>query len=307
MLSDLRIPEQYRPYLKIGTCSWKYDSWKNLVYDPAKKYGPHDYLADYAKFFNTVEIDQWFWSLFPTGAKLPNAETVKIYSESGPDDFLFTVKAPNSITLTHYYAKQPSRHQQAANKPNDYFLDADLLKRFLDILQPMGKKLGPIMFQFEYLNRQKMPSLNAFIDQLAEFFAYAPKGFDYAVEIRNPNYLKQAYFDFLSCAAISPVLLEGYYMPPISEVVDKFDVLSHNMVLIRLMGPDRQKIEKLTGSKWDMIAAPKDESLKSIVKIVGKRIEQKRQVVVNVNNHYEGCAVLTIDRLMDLLRQVTPE
>ena len=68
------------------------------------------------------------------------------------------------------------------------------------------------------------------------------------------------------------------------------------------MGPDRQKIEKLTGSKWDRIAAPKDESLKSIAKIVGERIEQARQVVVNVNNHYEGCAVLTIDRLIDLLR-----
>jgi hypothetical protein len=50
------------------------------------------------------------------------------------------------------------------------------------------------------------------------------------------------------------------------------------------------------------LAAPKDESLKSVARIVGKHIEQKRQVVVNVNNHYEGCAVLTINRLIDLLR-----
>lgn len=193
-------------------------------------------------------------------------------------------------------------YQHVANKSNEHFLDVDLLKIFLEILQPMGKKLGPVMFQFEYLNRRKMPSLEAFIDQLAKFFDHAPKGFDYAVEIRNPNYLKQVYFNFLTHAEISPVLIEGYYMPPISEVVDKFDVLSQNMMLIRLMGPDRQAIEKLTGGKWDRIAVPKDESLKSVAKIVGKHIEQKRQVVVNVNNHYEGCAVLTINRLIDLLQ-----
>ena len=87
MISDLKIPEKYHPYLKIGTCSWKYDSWKGLVYDPEKKYRPYDYLPDYAKFFNTVEIDQWFWSLFPQGVKLPDSYAVKANADSVPDDF----------------------------------------------------------------------------------------------------------------------------------------------------------------------------------------------------------------------------
>jgi len=295
------VSDKHSSYFRIGTCSWKYDSWKGLIYDAEKNYEPNDYLKDYAEHYNTVEIDQWFWSLFPTGAKLPNPETVKIYSESVPNDFLFTVKAPNAITLTHYYAKQSSQYQHVANKPNGYFLDVNLLKRFLELLQPMGKKLGPIMFQFEYLNYKKMPTLEAFVDQLAEFFDHAPKGFNYAVEIRNPNYLKPVYFDFLTHANIIPVFIEGYYLPSISEVVEKFDVSSHSMMIIRLMGPDRQKIEKLTGKRWDRIAAPKDGSLRSVAQIVGKQIEEKRQVVVNVNNHYEGCAVLTINRLIDLL------
>jgi hypothetical protein len=62
--------------LRIGTCAWEYDSWNGLVYDPAKKYGLCDYLADYARFFNTGEIDQWSWSLFRQGVKLPDFETV---------------------------------------------------------------------------------------------------------------------------------------------------------------------------------------------------------------------------------------
>lgn len=289
------------PLLRIGTCSWKYDSWKGLIYDPNKAYKPNDYLPDYAKHFNTVEIDQWFWSLFPTGAKLPNPDTVKIYSDSVPDDFLFTVKAPNSITLTHHYSKQLAKHKHVANQPNDYFLNIDLLNRFLEILQPMKKKLGPIMFQFEYLNKQKMPSLKAFLDKLSEFFSSAPKKLDYAVEIRNPNYLKKEFFEFLKERDICPVLIEGYFMPHIGELADKFDLSSGKMLVIRLMGPDRKEIEKLTGEQWDKVAAPKDKELDSITEIIKDQIERGREVVVNINNHYEGCAVMTIERLMERL------
>ena len=296
-----RVPDKLSPYLRIGTCSWKYDSWKGLIYDPDKKYSPHHYLTDYARHYNTVEIDQWFWSLFGAGVKLPDPRTVETYSESVGDDFLFTVKAPNSITLTHHYAKQSARNWHLANKPNPHFLNVDLLKQFLEILEPMADKLGPVMFQFEYLNRQKMPSLKAFIDKLGEFFNRAPDGFDYAVEIRNPNYLRRSWFDFLKDLHINPVLLEGYYMPPIAEVAERFDTSSGDVSVIRLMGPDRQKIEKLTGNQWDRIVAGKDESLNSIAQIVKRQIERCRQVIVNVNNHYEGCAVLTIDRLIGML------
>lgn len=51
--------------------------------------------ADYVRFFNTVEIDRWFSSLFPQGTKLPDSQTVRLYAESAPDDFLFTAKITN--------------------------------------------------------------------------------------------------------------------------------------------------------------------------------------------------------------------
>lgn len=151
--------------LLLGACSWKFDSWKGLIYDPNKIYKTNDYLEDYSKHFNTVEIDQWFWSLFPAGIKLPDTDTPRVYNDSVPDDFVFSVKVPNAITLTNYYAKQPAKHKQFANQPNANFLNIDLFKNFLDILEPMHGKLGPIMFQFEYLNKQKMPSLNEFLEK----------------------------------------------------------------------------------------------------------------------------------------------
>lgn len=57
---DLAVPQPLSDLLHVGTCSWKYDSWKGLLYRPGRKYGPFDYLPDYARHLNTVEIDQWF-------------------------------------------------------------------------------------------------------------------------------------------------------------------------------------------------------------------------------------------------------
>ena len=53
--------------LHVGTCSWKYDSWKGIIYP---EFGEINYLEEYSKHYKTVEVDQWFWSLFNI-VKLP--------------------------------------------------------------------------------------------------------------------------------------------------------------------------------------------------------------------------------------------
>jgi uncharacterized protein YecE (DUF72 family) len=301
MIADLKLPEKYQSYLRIGTCSWKYDSWKGLVYDPGKKYRPYNYLLDYARYFNTVEIDQWFWSLFPQGLKLPDSGMVKLYADSVPNDFLFTVKVPNSITLTHYYAKQPSAHREYANRPNPNFLNVDLLNRFLEMLEPMRSKLGPIMFQFEYLNKKKMPSKQVFLENLNKFFEKAPKGFYYAIETRNPNYLADDFFDFLRERDLGFVLLEGYYMPPVADITGKHNIQTADFSIVRLHGPDRQGIESRTGGLWNEIVDPKDEGLKATASIIEENTGKGITTFVNVNNHYEGSAPLTIQRILKKL------
>ncbi len=37
MPQGYNIPAEYSGRLRIGTCSWKYDSLKGLVYDPDKR------------------------------------------------------------------------------------------------------------------------------------------------------------------------------------------------------------------------------------------------------------------------------
>jgi uncharacterized protein YecE (DUF72 family) len=303
---NLEIPPECRGHLRLGTCSWKYESWKGLVYPADAKYSPDDCLRDYARLFNTVEVDQWFWSLFPAGVRLPDAAVVRRYAESVPADFVFSVKAPNAITLTHFYARQPKAQERFANQPNPHFLSRDMLQRFLDSLAPMGAKLGPIMFQFKYLNKTKMPSKEAFFDKLHEFFTRAPQGFCYAIECRNPNYLSPEFFDYLRRDGLGYVFLEGYFMPPMADVYRKWDTRNDAATIIRLHGPDRPGIEERTGAAWNRIVDPKPQSLAAAAEIVRANVPLGRRTFVNVNNHFEGSAPLTIERFLKLLTEGEP-
>ena len=301
MALDLSVPREFRGILRIGTCSWKYDTWKGLIYEPLKTYRPDEYLPDYAKKLDSVEIDQWFWSLFPGSLRLPDPAAVRLYAKSVPDDFVFTVKAPNSLTLTHYYAKQTPQNASYANKPNPSFLDHDLLSRFLDALSPLASKLGPVMFQFEYLNKQKMPSKEVFFERFGEFIDAAPKGYRYAVEIRNPNYLSPEFFSFLKDHELGFVYLDGYYMPPIGQVFDKFKPETASFQVVRLHGGDRLEIEGETGEVWNKVVASKPGGLKAAAKIVRANAKKRVLTYVNLNNHYEGSAPLSIGRFLDIL------
>jgi uncharacterized protein YecE (DUF72 family) len=295
------IPDEYGPYLRIGTCSWKFVSWKGLLYESGKRYRQQDYLQDYARHLNSVEVDQWFWSLYPEAIRLPDIRTVREYAESVPDDFVFTVKAPNALTLTHFYSKQPAAYAASAGAPNTHFLDTALLERFLERLTPLGRKLGPIMFQFEYLNRMKMPSRDIFCERLQTFISRAPRGFRYAVETRNPNYLSPPFFRFLKDCDCGYVYLEGYYMPPIGSIFERFSPDTADFSIIRLHGGDRRQIETDTGEVWDRLVSPKPEAVQAAVRIVRANARRRVLTYVNVNNHLEGSAPLTIQRLVEAL------
>ncbi|MBP7707157.1 MAG: DUF72 domain-containing protein [Candidatus Aminicenantes bacterium] len=301
MALELTVPKALRGLLRLGTCSWRYDSWKGLVYDKGKTYRPNDYLPDYARTFESVEVDQWFWSLFPGGPRLPEPSVARLYAKSVPDDFVFTVKAPNSLTLTHHYAKQTPANAALANTPNPHFLDRDLLCRFLEALSPLESKLGPVMFQFEYLNKQKMPTKEVFFEKLGAFIDKAPKGYQYAVEVRNPNYYSPAFFEFLKGRGLGFVYLDGYYMPPIGEVLDKFAPETASFQVVRLHGGDRLEIEGQTGEVWDKIVAPKPGGLRAAAKIVRANAKKRVLTYLNLNNHYEGSAPLSARRFLDVL------
>jgi uncharacterized protein YecE (DUF72 family) len=283
--------------LRIGTCSWKFPSWHGLVYSAPDGIS---YLEEYARHYDTVEIDQWFWSLFPPDSvRLPRPADVADYRRAVPADFRFTIKAPNSITLTHFYRKG----KDSPLVPNPYFFSPTLFSAFWELIEPLHDGLGPLMFQFEYLNRQKMPSQDEFLRRLDAFVGQLPVDIPYAVETRNPNYLDEAYFRLLNRHHLIPVFLQGYYMPPLVQVYARWRafILELGTVVVRLHGPEREEMEERTGKQWDQRVAPRDEELAGVVQMVQDLLGQGLDVYLNVNNHYEGSAPLTIQRVRELL------
>ena len=283
------LPDQ----IKIGTCSWKYDSWKGLVY--SENVGK-DYLSEYARQYPVVEVDQWFWSLFGKTVVMPKPDVVVDYVASVPDDFRFSIKVPNSITLTHQYQKG----RKGPLEPNPYFLSNKLFDDFMALVSPMTEQIDSLIFQFEYLNKQKLSGQMEFQEKMQRFFEACPSGYRYCIETRNKNYLNPKYFHFLKDLGLHHVFIQGYWMPSIFSLYKQHRELIQDFCLIRLHGPDRKGIEQKTGKKWDQIVDPKDMELQSLSEMLHDLMDRGLQVTVNVNNHFEGSAPQTIDKLIDL-------
>lgn len=277
--------------IRIGTCSWKYPSWAGLVY--SRREGIN-HLEEYALRFDTVEVDQWFWSLHgPDTVTLPRTDVAGAYAAAVPADFRFTVKAPDSITLTH--ARQ--RGAKGPLQPNPHFLSVDLFARFLDAIAPMHGKLGPVMLQFEYLNRDKMPDRNAFADRLEQFLGQCSRDVTIGVETRNPRYIDRAWFDMLARHGVQHVWLQGYYMPSILDLLPRHAAQLRDGCVIRLHGPDRAGIEERSGGDWSRRLDARDEELRALAAHLPGLLSLGMDIYINVNNHYEGSAPLTIEAL----------
>lgn len=281
--------------LRVGSSSWKYDSWEGLVYAPGS---PESYLAQYARCFDTVEIDQWFWSLFESPTpRLPERATAAQYAASVPSDFRFTIKVPNSITLTHHYAKGRAKGQ--ALRPNPHFLSRELFGEFLDRIAPLHGLVGALIFQFEYLNRQKIASQEEFQDRFGQFASGLGSPLPCAVEVRNPQWLNDEYLEFLGGCGFAPCLLQGYYLPDLRQVMRSLRQSLERCpwLVLRLHGPDRKGIEEAGGGRWDRVIAPKDQEIDELAGIVGSLLARGLDIILNVNNHYEGSAPLSIAKV----------
>ena len=275
----------------IGTCSWKFDAWRGLVYsDPAGA----NYLAEYARKYDCVEVDQWFWSLFgPDKVVLPQAKIVTEYATSVPAGFKFGVKLPNALTLTHFHNADKTDPLET----NPHFLSVDLLKQFLERLEPMRGKLGPMILQFGYLNKQMLPSQTAFMEQLDTFVNLLPAGYTWCIEIRNPNWLNDKYFNYLRERGLGHVWQMGYYMPPPFEIYAKQSARLASDAVIRLHGPDRERMEARAGKDWSKILEPRDADLDALGGMLTDLVVRKKNTWAFVNNHFEGCAPKTIERI----------
>jgi uncharacterized protein YecE (DUF72 family) len=214
----------------------------------------------------------------------PSPRTVENWGAKTPDNFIFSIKTPRSIT-------------------HDKILEncGAELGEFLATMEILGPKLGPILFQFPQFSPGVFADRHAFTDRLIPFLNKLPAGRKYAIEIRNPEWLDAEFADLLRQHQIALGLPDLPYMPRPEELVQKFDPITADWTYIRWLG-DRKGIELQTLT-WDKTIVDRTAQLTSWVDFCYQI--KKRGIIIYgyANNHYAGHGPATVRQFRDLWRK----
>jgi uncharacterized protein YecE (DUF72 family) len=236
----------------IGTSGWHYKHWLGNFYPP--RLPASRMLLHYAEQFRTVELNNTFYHL-------PAETSLSAWRDSTPADFHFAVKG--SRFLTHMKKLHDAQ---------------DGLKRFLDAVDVLEPKLGPILFQLP-------PNWEINLDRLAEFLALLPRFHRFTFEFRNTTWNTTQTYDLLTQhnAAYCIFDLAGY-LSPIQVTAD--------FCYIRLHGP---------GGKYQ--GSYSDAALQEWARKIEKWSRTLAAVYVYFDNDDSGYAPRDALRLKALLNQ----
>jgi uncharacterized protein YecE (DUF72 family) len=254
----------------LGTSSFTATGWDGSFYPAGIK--PRNYLSFYAEHFDSVEVDSTFYAC-------PSVNTVKGWFTRTPDNFIFSAKAPQTITHDKVLVDCESE-----------------LKEFLDTMGLLGTKLGPIVFQFPFFSRGIFRDRHEFLDRLVPFLEKLPANQKFAIEPRNKNWLDAEFANLLRDHGIALVLQDRSWMPNPSEL--KFDPITADWTYIRWLG-DRKGIEAMTQT-WDKVVVDRTEELSSWVDFCYQIKKRGVTVYGYANNHYQGHAPATIKDFIGL-------
>jgi uncharacterized protein YecE (DUF72 family) len=254
----------------LGTSSFTADGWQGSFYPRGMK--PSDYLAFYAEHFHTVEVDSTFYAC-------PSIQTVSNWAARTPEDFIFSVKVPQTIT-----------HEKV-------LLNCDAkLKEFLDTMSILGEKLGPVVFQFPFFDKWKIKDRLEFTDRLIPFLKKLPADRQFAIEIRNKKWLDAEFANLLRKHKIALVLQDRSLMPGPAEL--EFDPITADWTYIRWLG-DRKGIEQQT-TTWDKTVVDRTGELTSWVNYCYQIKNRGVMIYAYANNHYAGHAPATVEQFRNL-------
>ena len=145
-----------KPEIYVGCAKWGRPDWIGKIYPKGTK--AVDFLKNYVTHYNSIELNAFFYQLFPQS-------TVEKWAALAGDDFRFCPKFTNSITHI--------RRLKNAEKETDAFLHT---------VNSFGKKLGTSFIQ---LGDNFGPK---HIESIGDYLRALPKDFDVALELRSKDW-----------------------------------------------------------------------------------------------------------------------
>lgn len=251
----------------IGTSGYSYKDWLGPVYP--EKLPAGEYLEFYSTLFNFTELNFSYY-------RQPTAAQTKSMAERVPADFLFSIKAHQSLT-----------HSVTGNWPQD-------LKQFLGGVAPLAEtgKLAPLIFQFPYsfhYERGNRIYLAKLLDQL--------KGWDTVVEFRGSDWNRDSVYTELYQRGIG--LIQADY-PALKGLPIPDDRSTSSTAYVRFHGRNEENWWGGTNiSRYDYLYS-EDELSEWLPRLQKLKAETKK-LFIAFNNHHKGKAVQNGKQIAQML------
>jgi uncharacterized protein YecE (DUF72 family) len=160
----------------VGTSGWSYPEWRGSFY-PAK-FRTEKMLAYYAERFGTVEVNNSFY-------RIPTEAVLSGWAEQVPDHFRFVMKASRRITHIHRLSD-----------------DDQSLAYFLRVINSLGPRLGPTLFQLP-------PTLQIDVTKLEVFLQQLPRRWRAALEFRHRSWFVDEVYALLRAHDVPLVTVDA--------------------------------------------------------------------------------------------------
>ncbi len=280
-------PEPVDPgaLLQLGTSSFSTPDWIGPFYPVGTK--PSEFLSVYARRYPVVEIDATYYGV-------PRARTVAAWDRKTPSWFRLCAKFPRDIV-----------HGGVGPRPDpDVVLDPEatgpVVREFLDVMAPLGAKLGPLVLQFPRFASGSLGP-GEFRDRLDAFLGGLPESVRVAVEIRNRSWLTPDFARLLARHRAALVLSDYVAMPLGDELEQILDPVTTDFAYVRLLG-DHREMDRLT-STWEREVVDRTDRLRRWSGVLVRLLERRVPTLVFANNHYAGHAPATLEKLRGLVRE----
>lgn len=299
-----RLAELAAQGVFVGTSSWKYAGWRGRLYDEsrylwrgrvAESRFEKACLTEYAEVFKTVCVDAAYYTF-------PSVRSLEGLASQVPADFRFGFKVTDEITVKRF--PNLPRFGIRAGQPNTHFLNAELFaSAFLGPCAALRNQVGVLIFEFSRFYSPDYAHGADFVADLDRFLGALPRGWPYAVELRNKTWLTPEYFGCLRRHDVTHVFNAWNAMPPVhDQLALPGSITREDLVAARfLLKPGRsyeEAVRRFQPYREVQEAYPEARSAGAAL-IRSGQSSPRRKTYIFVNNRLEGNALDTIAAMLE--------